>query len=134
MGHRRSVASGYTNHPTFEWNFDLPCQIGLEFDSPIDNILKYLNEMAFRVSALTASYTNATQWVPVFGLLAAIALYWHYWELPRDHSMSLLELIKSVAHSGDGRRSILHVIVLQGAQIDTAAGLKKFVLMTGIAK
>ena len=59
----------------------------------------------------------------VLGLLAAIALYRCYWELPRDHSMSLLELIKSAAHSGDGPRSILHV--LKDAQVDTAAGFEK---------
>ena len=36
-----------------------PCAMG--FDSPIDDILVYSNEIAFRVSALMAWYTNDTQ-------------------------------------------------------------------------
>ncbi|KAK3388253.1 hypothetical protein B0T20DRAFT_323988, partial [Sordaria brevicollis] len=137
-----SIAVGYSKNPSAQG----PCN--MVFESPIDDIKLYLNELGVRVSSMTATFTNVTQlveyteentqdvwrqkWIPyasgiVLAFLAfAAAAYqdWGWWKWTLVNcSISPLAVIQSVAASGDGPDSILPFLKNAPRSI---AGLKKF--------
>lgn len=111
-------------------------------------------QLAVRVSVIAAVHTNETQYVPfagerterqwlankeraqlcyhaamiahIVGVLVVMTVHWGCWNLDREHSMSPLELMNTVAHCSDeSTRSLLHI--LRGVEDDaSASGLKEF--------
>lgn len=60
------MASGYAERqPHFQSDHVNPC--GLEFESPMPHVVEFLNDLALRVSIISAIDSNATQRVEFFG-------------------------------------------------------------------
>lgn len=154
MGYQSHIAAAYARRPDIQSSSTQEHPCDLDFLSPMDDILDMYRQLAVRVSVIAAVHTNETQYVPfagerterqwlankeraqlcyhaamiahIVGVLVVMTVHWGCWNLDREHSMSPLELMNTVAHCSDeSTRSLLHI--LRGVEDDaSASGLKEF--------
>lgn len=149
--YRSHIAAGYAIKPETQKEGVLPCR--MSFLSPMADIIDTYQELALRISVSAAVDTGKTQpvqywsekaqrqWLdesnlaPFCFLMAlvtstsatsiVILMHWGFWELPREFTMSPIELLNSVAHRPNSPQNILGV--LANAKDDASASkLKKF--------
>ncbi|KAK3493479.1 hypothetical protein B0T13DRAFT_518242 [Neurospora crassa] len=149
--YRSHIAAGYAIKPETQKEGVLPCR--MSFLSPMTDIIETYQELALRISVSAAVDTGKTQpvqywsekaqrqWLdesnlaPFCFLMAlvtstsaisiVILMHWGFWELPREFTMSPIELLNSVAHRPNSPQNILGV--LENAKDDASASkLKKF--------